>query len=162
MLRDKAEGRAQNLAKMKDEVFLQTIGVAMQNALEGKKRRKALRFVGADVNTQRRARVHYKMKVVVPGEFTVLTQEQIVQRIKMMAMESLSNQPNPSIRVTQVLKGRNWWRGGWPNFYRDATEEDFILVVFLGLPLLSRPLAWLYDRAFPRVKVVLEFSVGCV
>lgn len=100
----------------------------------------------------------YRLKARVWGINRIFTPQEMQEKLRTILYEELAaTKDTVEIRSVEFKLVRNWWRGGWPNFYDDATEEDFTLVIGLGTPLITRPLAYLFDRMFPRVSVRVEF-----
>lgn len=101
----------------------------------------------------------YRLKIRLFGRFHLLTENQITDKVRTYMMEELLPPGAAEIRTVEFTYAKNWWRGEWPHFYDDTTEDDFHLFVFLGTPLITRPLAWIYDSLFPRISVRVVFSL---
>jgi hypothetical protein len=101
----------------------------------------------------------YRLKVRLFGRFHLLTEKGVAAKVRTYMMEELLPPGAAEIRTVEFTYAKNWWRGDWPHFYDDTTEDDFHLFVFLGTPLITRPLAWIYDSLFPRISVRVVFSI---
>ena len=115
-------------------------------------------YRGSYVRTDDLLVENYRLKARVWGINRIFTPKEMQEKLRTILYEELLNTKDTvEIRSVEFKNVRNWWRGGWPNFYQDATEEDFTLVIGLGTPLITRPLAYLFDHMFPRVSVRVEF-----
>lgn len=71
--------------------------------------------------------------------------------------------PNATSIAVSVDEGRNCLRG--PTYPRDGVGEldrdcDIIMLCFtLGIPLIPRSLGWVLDKAMPRTRVTIAFSL---
>lgn len=152
---DKAEQSRQETEKAikeKERMMLEICNAKIIEIMEC--RRKGLKFKF----TNNLGNPSYRIKFIIRGQF--LDKNAAVAAVKHMVETKLVDYTKKNVFFVNVEDRRNWWRGGPPNFYDDATEEDFNCCVLCGLPLISRSIAWVYDRLNPCTKITVDFWVA--
>lgn len=105
----------------------------------------------------------YRVKVRMFGYFSGMTEQQVGEEVRRFFAQDVEALKGAYIKTVDVKRVRNWWRGDRPRFYEydaQVSEDTFNCLIFCGLPLITRPLAALYDCVFPRVSVKVFFEVA--
>lgn len=104
----------------------------------------------------------FRVKARIFGSISLLGDHEVEAMVRSFLVEELQKSAGTDetieIREVKFERYRNWWRGSWPTFYNEFTEDDFNFYVFLGLPAISRTAAYWVDGIFPRVSVRATFS----
>jgi hypothetical protein len=101
----------------------------------------------------------FRLKIRTWGYPTRIQETEIEADLKWYLGTTLG--PSYIIDRVEFDTVKNWWRGGVPGIYGEdgvISEDTFNCIVFLGTPLITRPLAALFDSLFPRVSVRVYFS----
>jgi hypothetical protein len=99
----------------------------------------------------------FRLKIRTWGYPTRIQQTEIEAHLKFYLGTTLGS--SYIIDRVEFDTVKNWWRGGFLGFNDGGmTEDTFNCIVFLGTPLITRPLAALFDSLFPRVSVRVYFS----
>ena len=103
----------------------------------------------------------FRLKVTMGGYLAEMSKQEVATHIRELVQGQLKEVEGVKTEVRRVEFDmlKNWWRGGRLQFYGDSLDEDtFNAIIFLGIPLLTRPLAYLYDMAFPRMRIKVWFT----
>lgn len=105
----------------------------------------------------------YRLKATIRGHLMGMSEAEIKTHVRSLIQKEMKDiGMNVYVGLTKYEVVKNWWRGGFPGFYEyDAqmSEDTFNCIALLGTPLITRPLAYLYDRWFPRIRVKIWFNV---